>query len=374
MSQEVRNNDGTTSQVAEPRGDDAFEALKAGLALPSAVAQDQEQPTLQPDVEDEKETQEIPDDEILLDDEDLVEEVEEIEDPDEELVEVTSEDEEIIEDDDEEVEEDTWEVLTEHSQYRDKDAVIKGIEAKDAYIIELEKANDEARGELSQLSQQLSLYTDTVSTEMLETAMIQTLLPEEYRGKTEDDFEDDVEFRKFLRAESEAKLRYERQQAEAARKAEDDERRRQEAIKDSAKFVRETATTGFFGITNPEDRDRLKKVLTTKDENGHTPVDHARYITQVFGEEGGRRYLEGLRQEIQGRGDEHVAEPDETTTKSKVATKPSKRVVQKVKKKKVKVKTQITPPPPEKQNKDKFAGKDTKTIISAGLKTPNSLR
>jgi hypothetical protein len=92
-------------------------------------------------------------------------------------------------------------------------------------------------------------------------------------------------------------------------------------------------------------------------------------ITQVFGQDAGLNYLEGLRLQFQGSSGDEKAESSpsksqKTTPKKRVA--PPKKVIQKVKKTRVRVKTKTTPPPQNK-SKDPAKGKSTMQMIASGL-------
>lgn len=386
MSQEVNKEVAdATSTETELRvvEDDALELMMKGFNNST----DTDQPTLNTVVEEEQTTEDdqtVPPDEYILVDEDgnEVEEeegveyvyVDESDDPVAEGDEVTNQDDpEVIEDTPEfdPNDKNTWAYIGHASEYKTVEDWKIGTERKDTYIEQLVQANDEKDEELTQLTEQLSLYTSTVTPEMLEAAMVQQLLPEEFRGKGDDDFEDDKDLRAFWKAQAEAKLRYEQQQREAKAEAEKAEKDRQASIKSATQFVRDTATTGFFDVTNPEERAELRTKLTTKDDSGFTTIDHARYITQVFGESAGRRYLEGLRLEIHGGSESSGKSVETKSHKESVPTKPKRKVVQKVKKKKVKVKTQITPPPPGSPSADPMEGKDAIEMMTAGFKPVN---
>lgn len=384
MSKPVNENDegATIPPVVETEvPQDPFDMILSAL---EDEEPDTDQPTLETEVEEETEDQEEPaelEDEPIEeveedgqnepDDEPIEEEEYEDEDLDEPDDEIDSVDDTIEDDDSEEETEDEWFYTGHHSEYKTPDAAKKGIEAKDAYIVDLEANNDELTKDIAALRQKVTMYTSTISEEAMEVAAVQSLLPEEYRGKSDADFEDDTELRKFWKAELEAKEAYRSKQVQAAEAARVEEERKAAASKEAAKFVRDTATTGFFGVRNPEERNELRKVLTEKDEMGYTPLDRARMITEVFGEVEGRRYLEGLRLEIQSEEDNEVSTTKSKKTKSskkKVVAKniPPKKVVQKVKRTKVKKKVPVTPPAKGTPT-DKFVDADALDIISAGL-------
>lgn len=383
MSKEVNdtNSDATSTPVVEETTAyvDPFDMILEALETP-----DTSQPTLEEVVEEDAEDQEDP---TELDEEEVESEEEAVQDDADDQVEdeVLEEDEVLDELDDEtdddatseedeeseEEGEDVWFYAGHHSEYKTAELAKKGLEAKDAYIIDLEAAHDELKTSLATTRQKLTAYSSTISEEAITKAAVMALMPEKFQGKSDDDFEDDAELREFWKANVVAEEKFKAQQAKDLRAAEEAEEARTAKIKQSAKYVRDIATTEYFGVRNPEERNTLRKVLTEKDEQGNTPLDRARMIVEVFGESEGLIYLEGLRLQIQGED-----EPVSTTSNSKKKTKskktvvtkkvPPKKVVQRVQKTRVKKKARIIPPQKNKA-KDEYAGVDAVDMISAGL-------
>lgn len=333
------------------------------------------QPTL-PTEEDEDTEDELDPSQSLVDDDNEVEE--EIE---EELEPVSDEGEdesdEPEEEEEESLEEETieqdWTIVTEHSTYpyNSKEEVVKGIIAKDNYIVDLEKQVDENKDDLANLSAQVDFYSKVITPEMLEAAAIQSYLPDEYKGKTDDDFESDEDQKKFWTALAKAEWTYKQVEKDSVENAKKSEEEKLAMQKQAAKFVREIATNEFFDVRTPEQRNEIRKKLQSKDDKGHTVLDHARFIYEVFGEESGKRYLDGLRLEIHGV-EESVETPkveDKSKKKDKPINKktPTPSVVQKVKRKKMKVKTTVTPPADEKTSKDPGEGKSYEELMMMGF-------
>ncbi len=392
---ETPNDEATSSDVeinVAPQvvQDDPFMAIMAGLEEADAA----NQPTLDAEVEETPEDQDDDpaDDESVNPDEPIEDDPGEPDTEEEDEDDATSDDDEFetVEEDDEEeyeyedVDEDEPEdeepgyfFVGNHSEYETAEQARKGIEVKDAYIIDLEAADEESKAEIANLKARLSTFTSAITEDALKAVAIQSLLPEEFQGKTEEDFEDAAEIRAFMTATIKAEAQFERQRDEAEREARDQADVRDKRMKSAAKFVRDTATTGFFGITKPEERGELRKLLTTKNDSGQTALDRARFITEAFGEEDGLRYLEGLRLQIQGEEDGNAetppeAKPTKTTAKKRkrkrVAKAPTAnpKVIERIKKTRVKKRTSVTPPPQQKP-RDEFKGKDAVDMIAAGL-------
>ena len=382
MSKDVNDtNDAATSPVVvETQAyEDPMMMILEGLQ-PS-----DDQPTLDAVAEEETEgsddTEEVIEDQPVEDileeavqndaDDEEVETVEEDDDPNELVVETEEDDDtnvEETEETEEEEEADAWFFTGHHSEYKTVDEAKKGIEAKDAYIIELENTVKGVQERAVAAEGKVAVYAETISEEAMRAAAVQSLLPEEYRGKTNDDFEDDADLRNFWKAELKAEADYDARQAKLMQEAQAQADAQAGKSKEAAKFVRDVATTSFFGVVNPEGRNELRKVLTEKDERGYTPLDRARMITEVFGEADGRKYLDGLRLQIQGEDEEVSTTSRDDKSKKVVAKKlPPKKVVQRVKKTVVKKKVPTTPPPKE-SPRDKFTGASAVDIIAAGLK------
>lgn len=374
-----KTNDAATSPVVEETRTEHLDSVDFILdGLAESDTPDTIQPTLEEEVEEtteeEIDTDSNEDDDLEEFEEDLEEFEEEDEVDDTIIDELETEDddtEEVLDEDTDEETEDEWFYVGHKSEYRTAEAAIKGIEAKDSYITELETGSNELTEEVIGLKQKLSMYTQTVSEEAIQAAAIQSLLPPEYQGKTDDDFEDDVELRKFWKAELAAKETFSAKQAQAAQAAKDEETARAAKVKNAAKYIRETGTTEFFGVRNPEERNTLKKSLTEKDDAGYTAIDKARMIVEVFGEEDGLKYLEGLRLQIQGEESEPVSSKPKSKQKGPTKVKkrrvPPKEVVEKVKKTKVRKKAQITPPS-KATPKDIYKDKTEVDIIADGLR------
>jgi len=298
---------------------------------------------------------------------------EEVDDEDVEIIEVVEGDEseeivdEIEDDDTEVVEEEVDEepnkeffYVGNHSVYKTEEELFKGVEAKDEYIKKMEGDIKDHKESLVSVTQKLQVYTDTIPESVMEEAAIQALLPEEFRGKTEEDFEDDEKFRSFLRARVKAETDREKAKSDAEKVALENSKKRDDLKTDADNFVKEIAVPSFFGIRNLEQKDMLRTVLSETNEGGYTPMDTASLITQVFGKDAGRQYLEGLRLRIQG-------EDSEGKDQTKVTHKqPAKKVIERVKKVKNVKKAPVTPAPQQKP-KDQLEGKNPKDMIMAGL-------
>lgn len=336
---------------------------------------DSDRPTPDEDVEetddtdtpDDESQEEFSEEELFGDsetDEDETEEITSLADDDEESESDEGDEEEQVED-----EEPEWFMVGTHSEYRTSEDAKKGIEAKDTYILELEDLRSTLSEENASLQARLEAYSNFVSEDRMEEMAIQHLLPEDLRGKTDEDFDDQADLKRFWRETEKARTAYQTKKETARKEKQDAASQRERVSKEAGRYVREIATPEFFGVRNPEQRREVVGLLTTKGEDGYTPVDRARLIAEVFGNDQALTYLEGLRLKLQ---DPDVGEQDTPTSTSKgrkqtrKPSTPPKKVVEKVNKTKMKVKTRVTPAPQNKP-RDPLSGKDDLDMIIAGI-------
>lgn len=230
---------------------------------------------------------------------------------------------------------DSFFIKGKHSEYRDPESAKEGLDRKDEIIFEqkdklseFDQKLQEREQRLQQYEQQLSEYRE-VATDNLVEERIQQHLPEEYQGKSMEDFANDedaqVAFKKArinARAEVESELEQKEKEQERQKEAmEEAEQRAQE-------FVDKTATYDFFGA-NPEDYDKVDSALNAEAQGGYTVKDQAKYIAAAFGESAAKRFLTGVRSQIGLTSNQSGRSTSRSSTqKSQKQTKKKKEKVQ----------------------------------------------
>lgn len=229
------------------------------------------------------------------------------------------------------------------SKYRSAEDAKRGIEEKDKYIAKLTQ-------ELEQTKAQAALadrYKSLVSADQLRDQRIRERLPEQYRGLSEDDIDNEEELRKYLRARLDAELLVEKEDRENQEQAER-QAKAEAAARDAAQqFMAETVTPEFFEVTNPEDRAALAAMLDQRDEDGYSPLEKAQWIATYVSKSAARNYLVGVRSDFWAGRKQVVTK----IIKDRVRTEPAKPV-------------DPAPPTPRKQEKQ-----DPRSMIKQGLFT-----
>jgi len=192
------------------------------------------------------------------------------------------------------------------SVYRSKEEALRGIDEKDQYIGQLEEQIEqvqeestgqveELQGTVQQLQEKLELYQEQVPEGQVEELAIQELLPEDYRGKSANDFTDDAELQEFYNARAEAKAEYRQKQRQRQKEIEDQKDAIKAAQEQAKEFVEDNATADFFGASAPEQRAKLKALEKPREGEEYSDLQQAQFITSALGRRAGRLFLEGLR-------------------------------------------------------------------------------
>lgn len=297
-------------------------------------------------------------------------------------VQATSEDEsETAEEDDGE---EVYFYVGEHTQYKTADDAKEGIERTQLYVQELKAEAESNASRLTELEAVNAFYQQVMDQDVLREKTIQQFLPEEFRGKSEDDFEDDADVRKFIRAKIQAEERFQSELQRSQDAAKDAQKEQQQLSDDARKWVAENINARFFGVTNPtqlkEANDRLKQVVTEQGDDELTARQVGQLIHEMFGPKVSEFFFRGIREDLRG---EDAPAPKTSTTKSATQSKATKttpaeklaqqaeekkekkveKVVQKVKETKVEQKPITSPAPDEQKN----VKKSIRDRIASGL-------
>lgn len=200
----------------------------------------------------------------------------------------------------------------EHSVYDSEEDALQGIEEKDRYIMELqenlESVEEEAtervqslQSELDNVKQERNRLKAAVDDETVENVAIQDYLPERFQGKTEADFADDEELVEFKQAKLDAKAQLKHEREKQQREEEELQQEIQKRHEQAKDWVEDNVSAEQFGATSPERQSRLENFLESE-EGEYTPLQKAQFVTAAFGEDDGRRFLQGLQAEFSESG------------------------------------------------------------------------
>jgi hypothetical protein len=286
-------------------------------------------------------------------------------------------------DDTEKEEDDAWFYVGEDTQYRTATDAIEGIEATQLYVGELESkvaANDERVTELEAVN---AFYQQVLDQDSMKAKAVQNYLPDEFKGKSEDDFEDDGDTRRFVRAVIQAEEQFDaalRRSQDAAK----EEQKEQAKLATAARtWVNANVNARFFEAKNPaqlkEANDKLKVVLTEDGDDQLTARQVGQLIHEMFGEKASDFFFRGIREDLLGATvreapattdtkpvqKDHSKETKKTPAEviAQQAEDKKKKVVQTVKETKV-VQSPISSPTPA---DDTVTPKTTRERISSGL-------
>jgi hypothetical protein len=223
--------------------------------------------------------------------------------------------------DTEEEKEDEWFYVGTHTQYRTAEDAVEGIEQAQLYIHELKAKEDSNATRVTELEAVNAFYQQVMDQDVMRSKAIQTYLPDEYKGKAEEDFEDDQDARKFVRAVIQAEERFKadlQNSQDAAKKAQ----KEQNELADAArKFVASTVNAKFFGAKNPQAlkvaNDKLKETVTEEGDESLDARQVGQLIHEMFGKKAANFFFRGLREDLQGA----IGDVPSSSVKSKVSQK-----------------------------------------------------
>lgn len=216
----------------------------------------------------------------------------------------------------------------EHSVYESREDALEGIEEKDRYIMDLqsrlEETTDQAseeidklQSELEEVRQERDRYKSAVDDETVQNLAIQDYLPERFQGKTEADFADDQELQEFRKAKAKAEVELEREQERQQKQQEKLRNQIQKQHERAKEWVEENVKAEDFRATSPERQARLQQFLQ-KEEGEYTPLQKVQFVTAAFGEQDGKRFLQGLQSEF--GDDSEIPTPKNGTEESQSAS------------------------------------------------------
>lgn len=206
-----------------------------------------------------------------------------------------------------------WFFLSDSTRYKTPDDAKKGIRDTQAYVGELKSQLETVTKRVAEL-EPLAALSQHLTDDQVKAHAVQKLIPEEYRGKTADDFVEEAELRKFMYAQAKAEAQYEAQLQTERTQKEAEQKTLQEKATKAAQWVKETATAEFFDVKTPQEYETVFKQLATQDASGFTALDKARMIAEAFDVEAGKLFLLGVKREIRGDTQARVREVVTSTT------------------------------------------------------------
>jgi hypothetical protein len=258
-----------------------------------------------------------------------------VEDPSKESAELTTEHNEVVDEVNEEVvvesnsetesvkedEDEVW-FKGEHSVYRNPDDAKRGIEEKDKYIVKLRQEREqevterEAKikdlsSELETINRKLEVYSSRLPEDQFKDIMVQEFLPEEYRGKTVQDFTEDADLKAYKLARMDAELKYEREIKDAETQLAQQKAQHEQNRERANEYVKSLASNEFFDAKNFEDQHKVRTALNTpigEGEGSHTPMQMAVFIAEAFGDQAAKVFLQGIKADLVGGTQARVAE------------------------------------------------------------------
>lgn len=176
--------------------------------------------------------------------------------------------------------------------YKTADDAKRGIRQKDEYIAKLE----EQLGSTDTLKNQLDMYSSFMPPEALQSMVIESYMPEELRGIDEDEVTDANQLRLLRKARIDAELKLERELKEINNAQVEAEKAALQKQHEAESYMKALEAKNFFGIQNPEDRDRLSGMLNSNLPGSEVNASTvAILLHENFGPEVVEDYLSGIK-------------------------------------------------------------------------------
>ena len=247
-------------------------------------------------------------------------------------------------------EEDEWFYLGDFTQYRTKEDALEGITKTQRYLNEILKPElDQIKTQAAEKDALLQFYSKLLPEDQVTAKVIDTYLPEEFQGKTEEDFDNDTDLRKYFKAVADAENQFQRE-VDAAKDAALTAKKEQDDLSKQAKeYVETKINAQFFGAKNPAEAKaveaKLSEVVLTEGDDKVTVRDAGRLIHELLGETASNIFFRGIKDDLSGAIRQTSVKPGPPATTVVKKDQKTQTVAKKVKETKVEQKPIVSVAP-----------------------------